>query len=272
MDIICPIAERDFDKFLLLNKTLNKFYHSDYRIFLVSKSGSSPIKDKRIVPIKEKLLASCLNGKKFVSSGWWVQQIIKIMCHHFCETEHVLVLDSDCLSVRHFKDSDLIINNKIRTNFEIHKKQSNSTSYSNWYNGSEIILGLPHINYDKSYTVTPNVLNRSILVGLNSYLKTMYGPRYPEFLLRHANLGDGNTWTEYTLYHIYAENCGLYNKYHVDDQSFEMYGNCVWFEPDLNNWSPALSFINPSFYFSVIQSTSHYDPKWLYDKIKRYIS
>jgi len=273
MDIICPIVERDFDKFLLLNKTLNKFYHSDYRVFLVSKSGSSPIRDKRIVPIKERLVASCLNGKKFVSSGWWIQQIIKIMAHKFCDTEHILVLDADCLAVKKFKDNDFIRDDKILTNYEFHStEQKYERSYVNWYNGSEVMLGLPRISHSKFHTVTPSILNRNILLGLESYLKTLYGPRYPEYLLRHCNLGNGNTWTEYTLYHIYAENCGLYNKYHINYQNFHMYGNCVWFESELENWNEEKSFINPSFYFSVLQSTSNYDTNWLYDKIKRYIS
>lgn len=271
MDIICPVIETDFDRFLILMRTLKKFYRSEYRIFLVSPTGTSPTKDKKVIPIKDEKLSKCLTGIKCVDKGWWKQQVIKLLSHKLCDTDTIMVLDADCIAVRPFVDKNLLISKKIRTCFDFHESKPNQRSYSNWYTGSSHILGLPHRKMEDFYNVTPTILSKNILKALEEYLINLYGMRFAEYLLRHVNTNGNGNWTEYTLYHIFAENSGSFNKYHTIDPNFMMYDNCVWFEDQLETWSAKKSFENPDFFFSVLQSTSKYDPKWLISKIDEYL-
>ena len=66
LDIICPYIERDKDRFIILWKSLEKFLKiDDYRLFLVSPSGKSPISSNNIIPIKETELFPSFSNKKF---------------------------------------------------------------------------------------------------------------------------------------------------------------------------------------------------------------
>ena len=53
MDIVCPIIERDFQRFKTLFKSLEKFSVDPFKLYLISDTGESPIYDPKIIPIKE---------------------------------------------------------------------------------------------------------------------------------------------------------------------------------------------------------------------------
>lgn len=271
LDIICPYIEKDKDRFLILWKSLEKFLKIDnYRLFLVSLSGKTPIQSDYIIPVKEKDLDANLDNPKFNNNGWWKQQIIKLLSYKLCSSEHILSVDCDCFLNKKMFLSDIIINNKSRL------RLSSGGSWSNWYNGSKYILKLPvSLNVNERVDVTPFVFSKIILKGLDNYLSLIYNNKHIEYLLDNVNLAEkvrnGDTWSEYSLYHIYANYTGLIDKYHHIDNLFELSGNCFWNEKESDSWDPRKSFNEPSHYFTVAQSTAKKSASWVNEKIKDYL-
>jgi len=271
LDIICPYLERDKDRFIILWESLQKFLKiPKYRIFLVSKTGSSPIKSSKIIPLKEKDLDTQLVNKQFDKTGWWKQQLIKLYSHKICETECILSLDCDCFLNKNLYMDDLIENNKVKINI------SPYGSWDNWYEGSRIISKLPYkLDKNKRIGVTPILLSNSILKSLNKYLNIIYSNNSSYFLLSNIKGNiykeSSSTWTEYCLYHIYADYTGMINKYHHVDSNFTLSGNCIWDEKDCATWDHSLSFKKPEHFFTIVQSIANKPADWVYSRIKDYL-
>jgi hypothetical protein len=277
MDIVCPIIERDFERFQTLFRSLEKFCMDPFTMYLISDTGESPIYDPKIIPIKETKLDRSLNTKRFHGKGWWKQQVIKLLSFKFCNTPHILSLDADCFAVKPFSFSEFVLHKKIKT------KVSNSGSWENWYVGSSSILKL---DLDPNYLnnrigVTPFIFSNDILIGLNKYLKSLYkNPTTSMLDNTHIFLENDNkkiidnstaVWSEYCMYHIYGMHSGFWNKYHYNTPNFELYGNSFWNPEDAEKWDPSMSFHKPKFYFSVAQSVAGQSASWVEEQIKLYV-
>ncbi len=59
--------------------------------------------------------------------------------------------------------------------------------------------------------VTPAILSREICKGLTAHIEQRHGRSWHEVLLSSYM----TQWTEYTLYHLFAEHSGLFDQYHV---------------------------------------------------------
>lgn len=271
MDIVCPIIERDFERFKTLFRSLDKFCMDPFKLYLVSDTGESPIYDPRIIPIQETKLSRSLALKKFITKGWWKQQIIKLLCYKFCTSDHILVLDADCFAVRPFSFSNFLSGNKIKT------KVSEGGSWDNWYVGSAAILQLElHNNWKQNRVgVTPFIFSNYILSGLAKYLNILYKDPVSTLLSNTSlsniyNLTDV-TWSEYCLYHVYGVRSGSWDKYHCSINTFDLSGNSFWNSDETITWDPEKSFNNPKFYFSVAQSIAGQSADWVEERIKQYI-
>lgn len=274
MDIVCPVIAKDFDRFKTLFRSLNKFCNDSFKIYLVSDTGETPIKNKKIIPIKEAKLDRALSLRKFKNRGWWKQQIVKLLSYKFCDSDQILSLDADCFAVKPFSFSEFLLHKKIKT------KISSGGSWDNWYIGSASMLRLNlHSDWkQKRVGVTPFIFSRPILDGLWQYLTALY--KYPtSTLLDHTHILpddikssiDGATWSEYCLYHVYAVNSGSWDSYHIDNSNFDLYGNCFWNKNESDTWDASRSFNNPNFYFSVAQSIAGQSASWVDDKLSYYV-
>lgn len=269
LDIICPYIERDKDRFILLWKSLEKFLKIDnYRLFLVSASGKSPIKSSNLIPIKEQDLDPNICNKRYQDQGWWKQQIIKLLAHKLCSTESILSVDCDCFLNKNLYYKNICSNDKPKIRVTL------DGSWENWYRGSESLLRMNWKKKDK-VGVTPFIFSKTILSALDKYLTVLYGANKTSVLLEHsqkaksANISE--VWTEYCLYHIYADYTGMLHKYHHLDSDFELYDNCFWNEKEADNWDPSLSFNDPKHFFTVAQSVANKPALWVYEKIKQYL-
>lgn len=269
LDIICPYIEKDKDRFLILWKSLEKFLKIDnYRLFLVSPSGKGPIKSSKLICIKECDLDSNLSNSSYDNYGWWKQQIIKLLAHKLCSSDHILSIDCDCFLNKDLYLENILINNKSKLCI------TDNGSWDNWYRGSSSTLKINWNKLDK-VGVTPFIFSKKILSALDKYLTVLYGKNKTSFLLdntkkcKTANISD--VWTEYCLYHIYADYTGMIDKYHYIDPNFELYGNCFWNELEADTWNPSKSFIEPNHFFTVAQSVAKKDAKWVNEKIKDYL-
>jgi hypothetical protein len=277
MDIVCPVIERDFERFQTLFRSLEKFCIDPFKLYLVSDTGDSPIYDPKIIPIKETKLDRSLSTKRFNGKGWWKQQIIKLLSFKFCNTPHILSLDADCFAVKPFSFSEFVSHKKIKT------KVSSSGSWDNWYIGSSSILKLGlHPDYrNNRIGVTPFIFSNKMLEGLNKYLKTLYKNPTATMLDNTHIFLENNTdknitnstavWSEYCVYHIYGLHTGFWNKYHHDSPNFNLYGNSFWNSEDVKRWDASKSFYKPKFYFTVAQSVSGQSASWVEEQIRLYV-
>jgi hypothetical protein len=277
LDIVCPYIPSDKERFEILWESLEKFCKvKNYRLFLVSLSGDNPVLSSKIIPIKEKDLDIHLVDPIFTKKyGWWKQQIIKLLSFKFCETETILVVDCDS-----FLNKNLFVNSYTFKN-KIKIALGDEGSFSNWYAGSKSVLKIPfNSQQHKRVGVTPFLFSRSILKSLDKYLTVLYGNNKTEYLLSNTNdmffpsklFNDpSETWTEYTLYHIYAQYTGLINKYHYIDNTFKLGGNSYWHPEECENWDPSMSFNDPEHFFTVCQSSAKKPASWVREKIATYL-
>lgn len=269
MDIVCPTKEHDLDRFKILFRSLEKFCVDPFKIYLITPSGESPLLDKRIVPLKDNKLDPTLSHKRYDREGWWKQQIIKLLSFKFCESDHILILDADCFAVKPFSFSEFLYQNKIRT------KISNGGSWDKWYIGSSDLLKLDlNFNWRENRVgVTPFIFSHDILIGLDIYIRSLYGKKSIKYLLDNTkvNHDNGTIWSEYCLYHIYGMRSGFWQKYHYDDYNFNLSGNCFWDAQQVETWDPEQSFQKPNFYFTVAQSTAGKSASWVQESIEKYV-
>lgn len=273
INIVCPMLEnRDEERFEILFRSLMKFvFNKNFVIHLVNQSGKSPIKSKRILTYKESDLHECLSDQKFHFFGWWRQQIIKLLSHKMSPSNEVLLLDCDCFLTKPLSKKNFYYNRKIKLSL------MKDGSFDNWYNGSKEVLGFRNTETPiLRIGVIPIIFSTAILRAIDSYLNCLYGPNWVRVLLdiisknHHYKISDA--WTETTLYHIYAKESGLLNKYHHIISNNIMYGNSIWNESQADSWIAEKSFDKKhEFYFTVAQSATKKPADWVYSKIKEYI-
>ena len=302
IEIVCPMLEnRDEDRFKLLVKSLNKFVKDkNYKLHLISKSGKSPVISKNILSYKESDIDPLFDKKhdlyknipEFKNQyGWWKQQLLKLASHKICSSECILFVDCDCFLTKPLEKKNLYKNKKIRINLCF------NGSFDNWYNGSRNILRIPEFPIpSEKIGVMPICLSSKILQSLEKYLRLIYKNSFSQFLLLNTNAYRGvatgrkdpvskslstifdprdfsSTWTETTLYHIFAEYTGMMSEYHTIDNSYQPHGNCFWNPNETDTWKPEASFKKGhKFYFTVAQSVAHKTPQWVEEKVKEYLS
>lgn len=281
IEIVCPMLEnKDEERFKLLVKSLDRFVKDkNYKIHLINQTGKAPVKSKRIISYKESDIDSLFNESNNLYYSWWKQQLLKLMSHRICSSECVLFVDCDCFLTKSLESKNLYKNRKIKIRFWP------DGSFKNWYNGSKNILHIPQYKTpENKIGVMPIALSRTILSSLEKYLRFLYGDNFGKYLLLNTNrdtltkcsLFDKNdyssTWTETSLYHIYAGYTGMISDYHTIDHSYELYGNCFWDEKEAESWEPELSFKRGhKFYFSVGQSSAKKTSHWIKEKIETFL-
>lgn len=67
------------------------------------------------------------------------------------------------------------------------------------------------------------------------------------------------------------EGMGPWNKYHVECGPAALYGNCVWRAGDWHSWNPSVSFDEPEFCFTVVESYARIPAELIRQKVWKYI-
>jgi Family of unknown function (DUF6492) len=137
--------------------------------------------------------------------GWHRQQIIKLFCAELVQSEFFLVLDPDVFAVKPIRYEDLIVDG--RAIFETDRREW----HADWWRDSAELLGVdPHLERP-GMGVTPAILSSAGCRGLTRYITERHGREWYGVLLSRYM----TQWTEYTLYNLYLEHTGQFDKYHV---------------------------------------------------------
>jgi hypothetical protein len=306
LDAVLPLLLKDFDSFVILDRSLKKFCanvintcwvvtrDSEYNEInqRISKDIYRVVPESQIIPELKfyRFLKRAIYGrygrifnwtplkkeKRFDIDGWQIQQVIKLSIAERIETDFYLTLDSDVVCIRPLCYEDIVRNGRAITNIE------EDDVHPNWYKNAERILGFSRSGL--THGVTPAILNKLAVLELQKFLADKVHPilRYSakplpnNSLLRQLMISwrsfliRNTPWTEYSLYHTFLEGTNRFEQWHTRDGPDAMYsaGNCVWTNEQWKNWDIDNSSKEKT-YFVVIQSTAEIEPQVVWDKISR---
>jgi hypothetical protein len=129
---------------------------------------------------------------------WQRQQVIKLNAPALTNSDYVLTLDPDVLAVRPMTRLSLIPDGRA-----LLQPESRSV-HAQWWRDSADLLDVPANLTAPGMGVTPALLSREVLLALHDRLAERGGRPWIDVLL--TSYCD---WTEYTLYLLAAEHCGL---------------------------------------------------------------
>jgi hypothetical protein len=136
--------------------------------------------------------------------------------------------------------------------------------------------------------VTPVLLSRDVCLGLFERLEARGRGTWIDVLLRpHRRLAWQRAmptyktwyrWSEYTLYFLYLESNGWFDRYHVWTETPGapnrlIAHESIWRETPFEEWDPERAFApdNPGL-FCVVNSNAGIDPALVREKIRPYLA
>ena len=137
-------------------------------------------------------------------SGWYRQQLIKLLAATLLDTTYCLTLDPDVILCKPVRREHLLVDGKALLEPEARDV------HRNWWSGSARVLQTD-VRWDQpGMSVTPALLSRAICELLFKRIEGLYQDHWASALLNQRHHG----WTEYTLYHLAAEHHDLLERYH----------------------------------------------------------
>ena len=307
LDAVVPITLKDYDRFTILERTINYFCKDLFNIvwIVVPDQDLKEIKEKikdttyRVISDSELVPEFKLFPKR---GGWFNQQLIKLAIASRVETDFYLTLDADVICLRPTHFSDLVKDRRA----VYYQYSPDKFEFPEWYEWAYKVLSLPGHPDQVYYNVTPSVLSRDAVLQLQAYLlecsssqlKTFRGfnPKsrnswlllqvklaqvlLPRGSQRRQQLLDWRSyllrsipWTEYSLYYTFCTAQGLLDRYHIrTDNCLYSTESSIWYKEDYTKWNPASWFSREQdFFFCVLQSTTEISPVEVWEQIEPYL-
>lgn len=280
IDAVLPLIRKDYDRFLILQKTIEKYFvglntchivvpHDDVSFF------KSKI-DSGIYIVSDELdfVPDLLDFEKV--PGWCKQQIIKFAAHKYVSSKFYLTLDADVFCVRPVNHSDLIVDHRAIS------RRTKEDYHPDWYKNAERILKTKRSGY--THGVTPAILSTEAVSALLRHIEIQsnkpkeyfyrklkslkHKKRYTSSWATHLLLN--RPWTEYSLYNTFLESENIYKNYHIDKGPFAIYNHSVWREEQFNDWDLTKVLEDDAdSYFCVIQSTCNVPIELIHQKLSK---
>lgn len=262
LDVVIPVCSSDFYRFKILAASIQKFWKIDGNFFLIVPSKSYKLFKshfgKRFEIIPEDALIPYIEFTK--TSGWYRQQAIKLSAWPILTTDNFLVLDADCFLVRDTEEDYFVKDGKSGINLA----EPGGGSWDEWYVESAKLLGT--LKPALQTPVTPSMLNRNICKLLEQRiieLSNYYEKPWIWLLGREG-------WTEYTLYHCWAEYMNVWDLYHYRTD-YALAEECVWKVEDFKYFNASDIFKNKKAAFTLVQSCTNIPAEWIWEKVKPFL-
>jgi len=190
------------------------------------------------------------------TTGWYKQQLLKLLVSKVVRTQLYLVVDGDMYLNQLFTGNDLRNNGKIKYVSEPYQTE-NSNKYSvnsKWWDGSCDVLDInvnKIINDKHLMGVTPQILDKFLVDDLLSFVLNKFGKIWQQILC-------DKKFTEYTLYWLFikyianASDRYTYNGYKLWSHNHRTNTLDYTIEDKVLD-AVRESFTNPTSFFSVIQ-------------------
>ena len=186
------------------------------------------------------------------STGYGKQMIIKIAASALAQADFMLTLDADILCIRPFDPGVLLVGGRAPLQLV------DRTLHREWWLASAELLQADTNMIEPGMSVTPAILSKEICRGLIGEIQSSTDENWVDFLLGCHE----KRWTEYTLYHLYAEKRQLLRKYHTlpNEEGFRRIfteQDCIWDKMRITSWDPSPSLCDLSRgFFLVLQSNN----------------
>jgi hypothetical protein len=289
-DVVLPLHPRDLPRARILASTMKRFLGDVETVWIVGRKTEAQalaeelepkfrcrtLEDRDVVPEVASAragLARLRKGRYVV--GHNVQQLVKLGMSRRVETPFYLTLDADVLLVRPVDASWLLPGGRART------VRFRGDGHPGWYESAARILDLPPSSWE--HGVTPCVLARDCTRSLLAYLDRTLEGRAGSAEVEEDPHGSGRWrgyllvrrgWTEYTLYHTFAEAAGAFDARHHPVGPQDFYSANVWKPDDRGAWRASDAFgegADGDFRFTVVQSTAGVDPEELARRVEPFL-
>lgn len=226
--------------------------------------------------------------------GWYRQQLVKLAIANRVSSEFYLTLDADVLCTRRTTLGQLLDHDGACPRAGVSVLPD---SHPDWYAHSIKVLGLPAKRTGLLHNVTPALLSREGVLGLQAHLAQRAANKawasglrgvkqraaMARFWLRKPTgferwrlwLGSSTPWTEYALYYSFLESTGRYEAYHFDtERCLYDVQRSVWKAdgPNFQEWDPAQVFdCEDGAFFVVVQSVANVPVTAVQQKIERFL-
>lgn len=271
---VLPLTLRDVERAQILLDSLEEFFPGLNRLHVVvpgvqRAAIESSLRFARLVvhdeidivpelPFWRALFKSTIAFRKR-PDGWYVQQLVKMAGPRYVSSAHYLTFDADVICARPVRPSDLIRDGRALC-------QRFRDEKADWYNWATRVLGRGRTS-ELAHGATPLLYASEAMGRLHAYLETRQSTLARLMgnalgVARHWNSWVGVLmrsfpWAEHTLYHVFLESEGLYERYHVDqDQAGAraLHDRSVWFPGEFERWDASAAFAEDGPYFCVVQS------------------
>lgn len=161
IDIVCPVCEKDFLRFEILNLSLKAYLKLQANCFLIIKRDCFSLFERYSSFWKIIFEDELIPNVNWDNYGWIKQQLLKIKSCKISRADYLLILDADCILNKKLSYNSLIFNDKGKIWF-------GDESFYSWYLGSSKLLScqIP----PNRIQVTPCLLSTKILNELNNKL------------------------------------------------------------------------------------------------------
>ena len=231
--------------------------------------------------------------------GWTRQQVVKLACANLMKTPFYLVLDADIFVARQTHALDLFVRGPCQTedHYVCDPLQHQSYRCKNdcypmlgtkedwhmrWWRNSAQTLQL-NVSFDWEYAigVTPQILSTDISLQLGQYIEHRFHvSSWVAFLLevfadnnqRHweenHDLQHDPAWTEYSIYYVFAQHAGVFEKYHA--RAAVLQYNAVWTMDQYDGWDACKDTFDLDWgHFSLVQSNLKVPAETVWNKMQK---
>jgi hypothetical protein len=308
MDAVLPLTLKDFDRFRILQKSLDAFCKNLLNIIWVV------VPDHQLQEIREQIGSGNYQVipesflvpeiKLLKIQGWYLQQLIKLAIANHVKTDFYLTLDADIICTQSVHHSDLVKEGRAVYSANSHSRYDNEFLRRLLKTVLKLDpLFVPRHNY---YNVTPAVLSRDAVLQLQQYLRRLSIDEFntslklvgskkskliflgywliyrclPKRSSRREQIVDykgyllrNTPWTEYTLYYNFCDSKDLLDQYHILTPHCIYAGeNSVWKKDQLINWQPENCFEGDrNFFFCVFQSNTEIPAEVVLEKVEKFL-
>lgn len=133
------------------------------------------------------------------TSGWIIQQLIKLSAPSYTDAENLLFVDSDVVFIRSFDPNDVLHNGKLP--LHKHENNVNKPTHITWINKGLCTLKIERDKFElASYIGSIVFWRRENILKLQSYIERINEDRW------QMHLSMENNFSEYMLYGLYCTN------------------------------------------------------------------
>jgi hypothetical protein len=249
MDAVLPLTLKDYDRSLILRRSLSEFFHDLGTLFVVTPDDQhNEIRERVKRHAHDALCLEVLPETEVVpelrhfraTGGWYRQQLVKLAVFERVRSDFYLTLDADVIATRPV--SSALLTPEGRALCLVRYEDLHPV----WYQRAAEVFGEPLRRTGISHNVTPAVLARHGVEELAVWLGERW--RVRRFAAGHrgmrqrlARLLFGRNqalapwrlyltaalpWTEYALYYSFLELRDRFTRYHQEHE------RGISYEPD----------------------------------------